>query len=79
LRGYTGHKLHLNDSDKFAELKTTGKHQVRLDDQDGQKKIQVKSGGNHEILLDDNTSAKIIKVTSAGDIKLQAAAGKKLL
>jgi hypothetical protein len=35
-----GYKLHLNDSDKFAELKTTGKHQVRLDDQDGQKKIQ---------------------------------------
>ncbi|MEB3288685.1 MAG: VgrG-related protein [Leptolyngbya sp.] len=62
------HKLHLNDTDQFIELKTTAGHQARLDDKN--KKIEVKSTGGHILRLND--SGTKVELTSTGDMTLQS-------
>ena len=41
----SGHKLHINDSDKFVQIETSGGHQIKMDDR-GLPTISVSSTGN---------------------------------
>ena len=56
-----GHQVHLNDTDKFAEIKTKDGHYVRLDDQS--KKIEIKTslGGLATITMSSPTGEINIK------------------
>lgn len=56
-----GHHIHLNDTDKFAEIKTRDGHYVRLDDQS--KKIEIKTslGGLATITMSSPTGEINIK------------------
>lgn len=63
------HKLHLNDSDKKAELRSSGGHSLLLQDQDGQR-LQAQSTAGHTLTLDD-TGAQKIDLTSVGDMNLK--------
>ena len=63
-----GHQIHLNDSEKFAEVKTKGGHQVRLEDQG--KKILIKTQGGHTYELSDQ--GRSITMSSTGSIKMTA-------
>ncbi|MGP1386751.1 MAG: VgrG-related protein [Thainema sp.] len=63
-----GHQLSLNDTEKYAELKTKEGHFLKLDDQN--KKIQIKTQGGHEFLLDDNGST--CDWTSQGKINVKS-------
>lgn len=56
-----GHHLHLNDTEKFAEIKTRDGHYVRLDDQ--RKKIEIKTslGGLATITMSSPTGEINIK------------------
>ncbi|MCT7954481.1 VgrG-related protein [Laspinema palackyanum] len=61
------HKLHLNDTEKKIEMKTSGSHYLLLDDKN--KKLEAKTKGSHTVLMDD--SSKKIEVTSAGDMNVK--------
>ncbi|HEY9838313.1 MAG TPA: phage baseplate assembly protein V, partial [Vampirovibrionales bacterium] len=68
------HKLHLNDTDKKMELKTSGSHYLLLDDK--LKKLETKTTGGHTILMDDNGTKKI-DVTSVGDMNVKTGSSGK--
>ncbi|MGA9377472.1 MAG: VgrG-related protein [Phormidium sp.] len=53
------HKLHLNDSDKFIEIKTKDGYYVRLDDKD--QFIELKTKNGHSVRLDDRNRKIEIK------------------
>jgi phage protein D len=62
------HKLQLNDSEKFIEIKTKAGHYARLDDQN--KKIEVNSTGGHSLRMNDNGST--VELTSTGDLTVKS-------
>jgi len=62
--------LHINDTDKFSELKTVGGHYLLLDDKN--KKVELKTSGGHQVLMDD--SGKKVNIISTGT--LNAKSGK---
>jgi phage protein D len=62
------HKLHLNDTEKKIEMKTSGAHYLLLDDKN--KKLEAKTEGGHTVLMDDSGSKKI-EVTSVGDMNVK--------
>ncbi|MCT7980956.1 VgrG-related protein [Laspinema olomoucense] len=68
------HKLHLNDTDKKIEMKTSGAHYLLLDDK--KKKLEAKTNGGHTVLMDDNGSKKI-DVTSVGDMNVKTGSSGK--
>ncbi|NET55089.1 MAG: VgrG-related protein [Symploca sp. SIO2E6] len=65
-----GHQIHLDDSEKFAEVKTKNGHQVRLEDQGN--KIIIKTQGGHSCELNDQGLK--ITVSSTGTIEMSAPA-----
>ncbi|MBO0348273.1 VgrG-related protein [Phormidium pseudopriestleyi FRX01] len=68
------HKLHLNDTDKKIEMKTSGSHYLLLDDKN--KKLETKTNGGHTVLMDDNGSKKI-DITSVGDMNVKTGSSGK--
>ncbi|HBB31836.1 MAG TPA: type IV secretion protein Rhs [Cyanobacteria bacterium UBA8803] len=68
-----GHHFYLNDTDRFAELKTKDGHYVRLDDRN--KKVQIETQGGLSVLLDD--SGKQIQIKSGtGTITMKQITGE---
>ncbi|WP_392532153.1 VgrG-related protein [Nostoc sp. C117] len=63
-----GHKIYLNDSDRYIELKTAGGHTIKMDDK-GQS-ISIQTTGGHQIEMRDIT--KSISVKSTGNLSLNA-------
>jgi phage protein D len=53
-----GHKVHLNDSDGFIEVKTKGGHTMKMSDQGGIPTIAIKSTGNIDITASGNITVK---------------------
>ena len=51
-----GHKIDLNDSEKFIEINTAGRHSIRMDDKPGSKEIEIKTSGLNQVSLNDTTS-----------------------
>lgn len=68
------HHFHMNDTEKFVEVKTSGQHYVKLDDQN--KKIELKTNGGHTCLMDDSGSKKI-NVISTGDMNVKTGTSGK--
>ncbi len=66
LNTVSGHQLHLNDAEKYAEVKTKQGHQVRLDDDKSKIEIKTSQGG----------LATITMKSSSGEINIKA--GSKL-
>ncbi|MGG6296325.1 VgrG-related protein [Leptolyngbya sp. AN02str] len=62
------HYLHINDTDKYAELKTVGKIFARLDDQN--KKLELQTTGGHTMLMNDQASS--LQLTSSGSLQIQS-------
>lgn len=56
-----GHKIDLNDSEKFIEIQTANKHSIRMDDRPRSKSIEIKTSGSNEISLNDTTSTVSVK------------------
>jgi uncharacterized protein involved in type VI secretion and phage assembly len=65
-----GHKLRLNDSDRFIELETTGGHKIRLDDRN--MTVDIKTSGGHTISMSDRS--RNITISSNGTLRMEAAA-----
>ncbi|MBD2504704.1 VgrG-related protein [Anabaena azotica] len=61
-----GHKIYLNDSDKFIEIKTTGGHTIKMDDKS--KSITIETTGGHSIKMNDGGNSVAIKSTGNLDI-----------
>ena len=51
-----GHQIDLNDSEEFIEIKTKGKHSIRMDDKPMKKKIQIETSKGHQVVLNDAKS-----------------------
>ena len=51
-----GHRIDINDSEEFIEIKTKGKHSIRMDDKRRKKKIEIKTSKGHQVVLDDAKS-----------------------
>lgn len=56
-----GHRIDINDSQKFIEIKTKGKHSIRMDDKPMSKKIVIKTAGRNQVSLNDTTSTVSVK------------------
>jgi phage protein D len=56
-----GHKIDLNDSQKFIEIQTANKHSIRMDDSPRSKSIEIKTSGLNEVSLNDTTSIVSVK------------------
>jgi phage protein D/phage baseplate assembly protein gpV len=52
----SGHKIDLNDSQKFIEIKTARGHTIRMDDKPTSKKIEIKTSGRNQVILNDTRS-----------------------
>ena len=61
----SGHKIDLNDSEKFIEIKTAGRHTIRMDDKPRSKKIEIKTSGRNQVSLNDTRSTVSVR-TKAG-------------
>ncbi|WP_319423514.1 VgrG-related protein [Pleurocapsa sp. FMAR1] len=51
-----GHRIDINDSQKFIEIKTAGRHTIRMDDKSSSKKIEIKTSGRNQVILNDTRS-----------------------
>lgn len=51
-----GHRIDINDSQKFIEIKTFGRHSIRMDDKPISKKIEIKTSGRNQVILNDTQS-----------------------
>ncbi|RUT01475.1 type IV secretion protein Rhs [Dulcicalothrix desertica PCC 7102] len=51
-----GHRIDINDSQKFIEIKTAGRHSIRMDDKPRSKKIEIKTSGSNQVILNDTKS-----------------------
>lgn len=56
-----GHKVHLNDTDRFAEIKTQEGHYIRLDDRNKRIEIKTSQGGLASITMNSPTGEINIK------------------
>lgn len=55
-----GHKIDLNDSEKFIEIQTARGHSIRMDDF-RIKQIEIKTAGFNQVSLNDTTSTISVK------------------
>ncbi|AUB42179.1 hypothetical protein COO91_08286 [Nostoc flagelliforme CCNUN1] len=51
-----GHRIDINDSQKFIEIKTTGRHKIRMDDKPTSKMINITTSGRNRVILNDTQS-----------------------
>jgi phage protein D/phage baseplate assembly protein gpV len=83
----SGHRIDLNDSEKFIKLKTAGGHFIEMDDTLISKKIEIETSGGQQITLNDpgmqisietmgivNVNAANINLEATVDINLMAPA-----
>ena len=56
-----GHKIDLNDSQKFIKIQTANKHSIYMNDSPRSKKIEIKTSGLNEVSLNDTTSIVRVK------------------
>ena len=56
-----GHRIDINDSQKFIEIKTAGRHSIRMDDKRTSKKIEIKTSGRNNVILNDTRSLVSVK------------------
>ncbi|MEH1841125.1 MAG: VgrG-related protein [Nostoc sp.] len=61
----SGHRIDLNDSLKFIEIKTAGRHKIRMDDKPMSKMINITTSGRNRVLLNDTSSTVNVR-TRAG-------------
>ncbi|PSB28205.1 VgrG-related protein [Chlorogloea sp. CCALA 695] len=61
----SGHHIDLNDSEKFIEIETAGRHIIRMDDKLRSKEIEIKTAGRNQVSLNDTRSTINIR-TRAG-------------
>ncbi len=57
----SGHRIDINDSQKFIEIKTAGRHSIRMDDKPTSKKIEIKTSGRNQVILNDTRSIVSVK------------------
>ena len=57
----SGHRIDINDSQKFIEIKTFGRHSIRMDDKPRSKKIEIKTSGRNQVILNDTQSIVSVK------------------
>jgi phage protein D len=57
----TGHRIDLNDSQKYIQVKTAGRHTIRMDDRPVAKVINITTAGRHRVLLNDRTSTITVR------------------
>jgi phage protein D len=65
-----GHKLYLNDSDEFIEIKTKSGHLIRMKDKPAEACIEIQTKGGHLIKMNDKT--KSVSVHSKGNLSIKA-------
>ncbi len=69
------HKLYLNDTDKFIEMKTKEGYYARLDDTNMKAEVKTKDG--HYVLLDDKNKKVEVKTTN-GHVLTMDDTGRKI-
>lgn len=52
----SGHCIDLNDSEKFIQIKTAGRHVIRMDDKPSSKMINIATSGRNQVTLNDTQS-----------------------
>ena len=73
-----GHKILINDSEKFVEIKTSGGQKFRLDD--SKESVEIETSGGQNLKLDDSGGVSInskggISIQGAGPITLNSTGG----
>lgn len=56
-----GHRIDINDSQKFIEIKTAGRHKIRMDDKPTSKMIVITTSGRNQVILNDTASTVSVK------------------
>jgi phage protein D len=71
-----GHKMYMNDSDKYIEIKTKDGHYIKMSDKD--KLIKIVTTDGHEIKMDDGFMTRSIKITTTlgHEVKMDDILGK---
>jgi phage protein D len=68
LENTKGHKIYLNDSEQFIEIKTKGGHTIKMDDRG--KTISIETSGKHSIKMSD--ASKSVTIKSTGNMSIEA-------